>query len=1189
MGIFGREPTIGNSNLTQSDLNRLLDLDDTYRTDYTYVTSKSYRLNGSDDYINPRMSRLPLSYYRRKWAFEKAREFGLFYYIYFCTCDFVNEFIPRPLAMILNIVISILWFIIRCLWYIINRIFPNPEYSADVRGMQLKRTTGLQEHEHSIRKREKQNKQENEFQPPTTPNRETIWHIQTMPSDSLVNRLRQLFAKMIMFDYLSRSDIQGKIIPRKNKLDHRDDFSEHKWQGRSSFIPVDDLTHNVRRRVRTNSYEYSEDRGPEVDNQSIRAAKLSRGLVESLFFRLFYFTFVAVLSPVKILELTIEEVARFFRSSSNSTYDLRSRTVHKTPSLEETLPYCDRFANFMSEITTSCFLTIFSLILKIFFLPFSISFYIIGQFLSRSNPSNQSLQQITGTSARHEHYSFLQIIRFFINLFCSCTTGFILFLVSLQSIPFYIAENIRERVAYILANTFGPAAALLIGYEEVRPVKRKGFTSDLNSPTITSQRKMIHTVVCNKSQLFPTRSSLKRSSVFWKWLFPLLVLLLVMITLHKRHDGKYDLVNAMEQFDKIQRYVFDVVGWKQKIERGLNFVRKNALYLVSFVFRFLNDLLFYPAKLYGAMIYPQKTIEQVVQLPKYVYIAGQSKDTKAITNACSYNFFYRIPSGLYSFGELVIIHFFESVSILGSCVCGIIQQMSAISEWIQIGRIFESVVDMISFVWKLISSASQIVLTLPSYFISIISHSMVFVNQKTKSIISSDSLNQQQSEWTLEHLRHEKESLELKVLQLRQERELDRYKNIYKELVGKDASSMSNKLQESSLVNNEFFRHRNDDFPNYMANLRRKEDEELRKRLLAVEKRLMERLDTLSERIENEIAQKMIHTSQQSDLQRSTLTSELSELSIAVGNLRNQFDKLRREKEAKIAQFAHSIISRDIKRSDDLDTLKAELNKKIKDDLDKELAFSLSRFERTTHEEREAFRLEIMKMVENRVVTLFANHVTEKNDADSETKLTSVLGLSESDFTVIRKMITDALDTYDADKTGKVDYALESSGASVVSTRCTEPYKENSRLESIFGIPLWYSSYSPRAVIQHRPLAAGECWAFRGKGYLTIKLSHPIYVTEVSYEHLHSTLHPDGVLRSAPKLLQVFSYKAVDDLKSKSLIGQYEYDIKGRALQTFHIQNEINMPVSIIELVVQSNWDSDYTCLYRFRVHGRKA
>ncbi|VDK76151.1 unnamed protein product [Onchocerca ochengi] len=420
------------------------------------------------------------------------------------------------------------------------------------------------------------------------------------------------------------------------------------------------------------------------------------------------------------------------------------------------------------------------------------------------------------------------------------------------------------------------------------------------------------------------------------------------------------------------------------------------------------------------------------------------------------------------------------------------------------------------------------------------------------------------------------ESLEFKVLQLRRERELEenRYKDIHEALQLKKSNlSLSPNqcvptLHESSLVNDEFSQHKND-FLNYMANLRKEEDEELKMRLLAIEKRLMEQLDIVSQKIENEIAQKMIHASQ--DVKRLILSN------------------LRREKEAKIAQFARSVISHDIKRSDDLDTLKTELSQKIKDDLDKEISFSLNRFEKASHEEREEFRLEIMKMVENRVLALFASHIAEENATVSETKLSSVLGLSESDFTMIKKMITDALDMYDADKTGKVDYALESSGASIVSTRCTEPYKENSRLESIFGIPLWYSSYSPRAVIQHRPLAAGECWAFRGKGYLTIKLSHPIYVTEVSYEHLHSTLHPDGVLRSAPKLFQIYSYKAVDDLKSKSLLGQYEYDIKGRALQTFHVQSDFNTPVSIVELVVQSNWDSDYTCLYRFRVHGRKA
>ncbi|VBB27173.1 unnamed protein product, partial [Acanthocheilonema viteae] len=1152
------EPTIGNSNLTQSDLNRLLDLDE-----------KSYRLDGSDDYETPRMSRLPLNYYRRKWAFEKARKAGLLYYIYFCACDFVSELIPKSLAMIFNIIMGILRFIISCLWYVVNKIFPNPEHFTVMQRKQLEPASYLEEHQYSAEEHEKllrvgfyrfflTNLRQCSTvldscascpKPSRTSNRETVRNSQATSSNSLVNKLGRSFANMITFGYFSKDNVQH------------------------------DITRNVRRRVRTSSYEYSEDRGLEINNQSVRATKPSKGLVESFFFKLFYLTFIAALSPVKTCEFTIGKIAWLFRGFSHSTYDLRSRTVYKNLSPEKTLPYTNRFANFLSKIATSCFLTFLSPIKKIVSLPFIIFSYVIGQFLG-SNRSEQSLQQqAMRTSERHEkkeRNSFIfQIFYFLIDLLCSCAAGFIFILVFVQSVPFYIAESIRERAAYALAYMFGPKSALLVGYEEVRQVKRKGLTTDLKSPAAKNQQKMIHTTAHDRSQLFPTQNSVKCSSVFWRWLFPLIILLLLLITSYKRHDNRDDVVT--EAFDKIQQKLFHVSEWKQYIGRGLNFVLRNILYLISVILRFLYDLILYPAKLYGAMTYPRETIEQMVQLPKYVYIAG----------------------------ELAIIHFFESVRVLGSRMCVMIRQVSIISEWIRTDNISENVVDMFLYVRNLISSAVQYLLALLSYFISIAAQLIPVVNRKTINIIRSNSFNQQQTEWSLEHLRYEKESLESEVLHLHRERELeeDRYKNINKALriVEKSASpkSTDKQLKKSSLNNDELFQYTNDEnFLNYMANLRKMDDEELKKRLFAIEKRLMERLDTLSEKIEKEIAQKIVRT-EKSDVVRSALSNvgELSELSSSVGNLRTQFEQLRQEKEANIAQFAHSIVTRDIKRSDDLNALKTELNKKVKDDLDKvsvtsvieELSFSLNRFEKASLEEREAFRLEIMKAVENRVVALFASYIAEKTDTVSETRLSSVLGLSESDFIMIKKMITDALDMYDADKTGKVDYALESSGASVISTRCTEPYKENSRLESIFGIPLWYSSYSPRAVIQHRPLAAGECWAFRGKGYLTIRLSHPIYVTEVSYEHLHSTLHPDGVLKSAPKLFQVYSYKAVDDLKSKSLIGQYEYDIKGRALQTFRAQNELNTSVSIVELVVQSNWGSNYTCLYRFRVHGQKA
>uniref|UniRef100_A0A7I4KJ31 BMA-UNC-84; SUN domain-containing protein n=1 Tax=Brugia malayi TaxID=6279 RepID=A0A7I4KJ31_BRUMA len=1108
MGIFAREPTIGNSNLTQSDLDRLLDLDDTYRTDYTYVTSRSYRLNGSDDYETPRMSRLPLNYYRRKWAYEKARKTGLLYYMCFCACNFASGLMPRPLTNIFNIIISVFRFIIHCLWYVINGIFPNPEHFTVKQGVQLGSTSCLEKHKHSSEELEKVKKS---FRAPF---QETVWHSQLTSSSALANKLGQSFTNMITLGYFSKADVQGGIRRRRSSSNYGGGYDEHEWRARFSFSPVHDLTPNVQRRVRTSSYEYSEDRGTEINKQSVRTMKVSKGLMESLLFKLFYLTFMAALSPIKIFEFTIEKIAWIgsYFSFSHSTYNLRSRTVNKNLPHGETLPYTNRFASFLSEIVTSCFIIVFLPITKLVSLPLMAFSCIFGQSLG-SVRLQQSLQQQTAgsSSAQLEHYLHFQIFRFLIDLLYSCATGFIFFLVSVHSLPFYIAENVRERVAYALANVFGLRAALLVGYEEVRQVKRKKLTANLEFTAAKSRQKMVH-----KSQLFPTRGSVKYSTVFWKWLFPLLVFLLLLIMFHKRHDSGDDLmVGGMELFGKIQQSFFD--GWKQKVERGLNLVLENALYLLFVIFRFLYDLFLYPAKLCGAIIHSERSLEQVLQLPKYVIVAGQSVGTKAVTNICSY-FLCRIPTELYSF----------------------------------VGCIFDNIGTMVLFIWKLISSGTQILLTLPSSFISIIAQFMPFSNQKTEGVISSEGSNDQQAEWTLEHLRHEKELLELKVLQLRRERQVeeDRYKNIHKalRLIGRGSSLMltDKQLKESSLVEDQLLQHRNNQDPlNYVTNLRKSDDEELERHLLVVERRLMKRLDILSEKIENEIAQKIIRSSQQSDSGRSALSNELSDLSSAVRNLRAQFDK--------------------------------------------ELSFSLSRFEKASHEEREAFRLEIMKAVENRVVTLFASHIAKKSGTVSDTELNSVLGLSESDFVIIKKMITDALDTYDADKTGKVDYALESSGASVVSTRCTKPYKENSRLESVFGIPLWYSSYSPRAVIQHRPLAAGECWAFRGKGYLTIKLSHPIYVTEVSYEHLHSTLHPDGVLRSAPKLFQVYSYEAVDDLKSKSLIGQYEYDIKGRALQTFHAQNELNTPVSIVELVVQSNWDSDYTCLYRFRVHGQKA
>uniref|UniRef100_A0A7E4UU99 SUN domain-containing protein n=1 Tax=Panagrellus redivivus TaxID=6233 RepID=A0A7E4UU99_PANRE len=180
------------------------------------------------------------------------------------------------------------------------------------------------------------------------------------------------------------------------------------------------------------------------------------------------------------------------------------------------------------------------------------------------------------------------------------------------------------------------------------------------------------------------------------------------------------------------------------------------------------------------------------------------------------------------------------------------------------------------------------------------------------------------------------------------------------------------------------------------------------------------------------------------------------------------------------------------------------------------------------------------------------------------------------------------LRNYSYDRTGEADYALESSGGFVVSTRCTEEYDASTRRESIFGIPLWYTQYSPRYVIQ-RPSAsinAGECWAVKGQtAFLVVQLARPIHVASISYEHLPKTLSPDGNIDSAPKKFKVWSLQNEKD-PEKVLIGHYYYDENAEALQKFTAVNTDPRGTPMIEFELTENYGAPYTCIYRLRVHG---
>eukprot|EP00063_Salmo_salar_P059864 XP_014034699.1 PREDICTED: SUN domain-containing protein 1-like isoform X11 [Salmo salar] len=195
-------------------------------------------------------------------------------------------------------------------------------------------------------------------------------------------------------------------------------------------------------------------------------------------------------------------------------------------------------------------------------------------------------------------------------------------------------------------------------------------------------------------------------------------------------------------------------------------------------------------------------------------------------------------------------------------------------------------------------------------------------------------------------------------------------------------------------------------------------------------------------------------------------------------------------------------------------------------------------------------------------------------------------GMSEEHVQLIVK---NALTLYSQDRTGLVDYALESGGGSILSTRCSETYETKTALMSLFGLPLWYFSQSPRVAIQP-DVHPGNCWAFQGShGYLVIRLSMRIVPSAFSLEHIPKALSPTGTISSAPRQFTVYG---LDDeyQEEGKLLGSYTYQDDEDALQTYPVTEENDKAYQIIEVRVLSNWGHpEYTCLYRIRVHGQPS
>ncbi|ETE63071.1 SUN domain-containing protein 3, partial [Ophiophagus hannah] len=167
----------------------------------------------------------------------------------------------------------------------------------------------------------------------------------------------------------------------------------------------------------------------------------------------------------------------------------------------------------------------------------------------------------------------------------------------------------------------------------------------------------------------------------------------------------------------------------------------------------------------------------------------------------------------------------------------------------------------------------------------------------------------------------------------------------------------------------------------------------------------------------------------------------------------------------------------------------------------------------------------------------------------------------------IEKILKKLEQKLDEDIVQMIDYALQSTGASIVQSRTTRSYHYPD------------GNYSWNYHL-------GNCWSFPGSQAETvIRLAKEIIPTAVTIQHISKKVSPTDEISSAPKDFAIYGLKAAEE--EGIFLGQFTYDMEGFLIQTFQLKNESSELMRYIKLKVINNWGHPkYTCIYRLRVHG---
>ena len=228
---------------------------------------------------------------------------------------------------------------------------------------------------------------------------------------------------------------------------------------------------------------------------------------------------------------------------------------------------------------------------------------------------------------------------------------------------------------------------------------------------------------------------------------------------------------------------------------------------------------------------------------------------------------------------------------------------------------------------------------------------------------------------------------------------------------------------------------------------------------------------------------------------------------------------------------------------------------------------------------------------------------------------------------LIHHLVDSAVSTFSQDILAKPDFALHSGGARVIPslTSSTFEIRPQGLGSQMIGLITGngYAIGRPPITALHHEVQNGHCWPFTGgEGQLGVALTSPIFLEEVTIDHVAKSIAFD--MRSAPRQMEVWglvegkdniarvqawkedlatrkeaNYEVVDYPKTLPKhpeyirLANFTYNIHSpNNVQTFPVMPEIRelgIDFGIVVLRVLNNWGrDDFTCLYRFRVHGQR-